>query len=473
MAETFGPILAKARAERGESLEQVSRVLHLRPRYLQALEEDDYPALPSDVQGKGYLRMYAAYLGLPAQPLLETWGKKLKRKAGDPLPPPVEVQSEEIPEHQPVEEEIQPDTEEPSLSESEPLPLGPIDPPEMAALEPEEEVSAPKSADLFVQMGEKLRRQREALNLSLADVERHTHVRLHYLEAIEDGRIDDLPSPVQGRGMINNYASFLEVDPDAMLSTFAEALQARRLETHQSLPTTRKKGAMPRRAASKPPSTLRRLITPDLILGSVLIIVLFGFAVWGATRITAVQGQQTEPTPPSIAEVLLQTSTPLAVVPVTSTPLVNLATRLPADNNGGAAAVTSPTALPTITLPAAGTGPLQVTVVAQMSTYMRVTVDGKVAFDGRAIGGNAYPFSGDTRIELLIGNAAALQVFFNQNDLGNLGLVGQVKTLIFSKGGVVTPTPQFTVTTSPTSTITVTPRPSQTRPAPTITPFVP
>jgi cytoskeletal protein RodZ len=473
MAESFGPILAKARAERGESLEQISRVLHLRPVYLQALEEEDYAALPSDVQGKGYLRMYAAHLGLPAQPLLETWGKKIKHKAGDPLPQPVAVETIEAPELQPVEDEVQTELEEPTPPEIESMGFDTIEPPDEPEPRPKEEVPAPKSADLFVQIGEKLHQQREALNLSLADVERHTHVRLHYLEAIEDGRIDDLPSPVQGRGMINNYASFLELDPDAMLSTFAEGLQARRLETHAPMPSTRKKGAPARRATIKPPSAVRRLITPDLILGTILITVLFGFGVWAATRVTAVQDQPAVPTPPSIADVLLQTSTPAALVAVTSTPIANLATLLP-DNSGGSAAQSSPTAVQaTITLPAAGTGALQLAIVAQMSTYMRVTVDGKVTFDGRAIAGNAYPFSGDTRIELLIGNAAGLQVFFNQNDLGNLGLVGQVKTLIFTKGAVVTPTPQFTPTSSPTPTTTVTPHPSQTLPAPSITPFVP
>ena len=86
MAEPFGEILLKTRLERGESLEQVSSALHLRPRYLQALEEEDYSALPSNVQGKGYLRMYAGYLGLSAEPLLENCGKKFKLPAGAPLP---------------------------------------------------------------------------------------------------------------------------------------------------------------------------------------------------------------------------------------------------------------------------------------------------------------------------------------------------------------------------------------------------
>ena len=468
MAETFGPILAKTRQERGESLEQIARVLHVKPHYLQALEEEDYAALPSDVQGKGFLRLYADHLGLPVQPLLEYWGKKPRRTPEDlklitaAEKPPVTTETP------PAEEDSQAETIEPPDIEPqpgiEPLPVAS----DSARLE--ETATSPKSGDLFVEIGQKFRQQREALDLTLEDVERHTHVRLHYLSAIEDGRIEDLPSPVQGRGMINNYASFLNLDADAILSTFAEALQTRRLETHVAPPASRKRGSPSRRAAAEPPSALRRLITPDLVLGGLLIAILFGFAVWSATRISAVEDQQAPPTPPSIAEVLLQTATPPVVTPTIPAALPGLATRIP-DNN--AANPTATEITPTITLPSAGSGALQVAIIAQMSTYMRVTVDGKVAFDGRAIVGNAYPFSGNNQIDLLTGNAAALQVFFNQTDLGNLGLVGQVKTLIFTKGSVTTPTPQATATSSPTPTFTVTPRSTQTLPAPTITPFIP
>ena len=110
----------------------------------------------------------------------------------------------------------------------------------------------------------------------------------------------------------------------------------------------------------------------------------------------------------------------------------------------------------TITVPVSGNAPLQVYVIARQRAYLRITVDDKVAFDGRVVPGNAYTFSGEKKIELLTGSAAALQVFYNQKDLGVLGLVGQVKSYIFTKDGAVTPTPQFTATptrtTQPTST---------------------
>jgi hypothetical protein len=53
-------------------------------------------------------------------------------------------------------------------------------------------------------------------------------------------------------------------------------------------------------------------------------------------------------------------------------------------------------------------------------------------------------------VELLTGDGDALQVFFNQQDLGALGQPGEVVNLVFTLDGMQTPTP--TVTPSPTST---------------------
>ena len=58
-------------------------------------------------------------------------------------------------------------------------------------------------------------------------MERHTHIRMHYVRALEAGNLAGLPSPVQGKGMLNNYAAFLGLDTDAMLLRFADGLQAR------------------------------------------------------------------------------------------------------------------------------------------------------------------------------------------------------------------------------------------------------
>ncbi len=454
---------------RGETLEQVSLELHIRPKYLEALECGNYEILPSGVQGKGFLRLYAGHLGLPVKPLLEKWGTRADQPPAPPPPPPA-VQPPPV-ETGPVEIEEEADSD---AAEEFPLeydePSTPANTVSFDATPVEKPARPqPKSTDLFSQIGQQLNRQRLVLNLTLADVERHTHVRQRYLAALEEGKIEDLPSPVQGRGMLSNYAGFLEMDVDALLLKFAEALQSRRIEYIKPA-ASKKRPTTPRRPTRAP--SWRRLITPDLLVGSALILVLVGFAVWTASQVTAMQQKNAEPTPPSLAQVLLQTGSPVPQVSVSPTLPPNVGTRAP-ETGGVVAPLVSSTPEATITLPAGNFGPIQVQVIAKMQTYLRVTVDGKVQFDGRAIPGNAYSYGGTNRIEMLIGNAGALQIFYNQRDLGSLGFVGQVLSLIFSKDGVVTPTPLYPPTSTRTQAPTSTLRPSPTLPTATITPFIP
>jgi hypothetical protein len=86
---------------------------------------------------------------------------------------------------------------------------------------------------------------------------------------------------------------------------------------------------------------------------------------------------------------------------------------------------------------------------------MRATVDGKVEFEGRVMPGNAYPFVGGSVVEILTGNGAALQVFYNQLDMGVLGTFGQVVDRIYTVQGILNPTP--TITRTPTTVPRVTP----------------
>ncbi len=105
----------------------------------------------------------------------------------------------------------------------------------------------------------------------------------------------------------------------------------------------------------------------------------------------------------------------------------------------------------------ANAAPLQLYIIAQQRAWMRITVDGVIEFEGRTVPGNAYTFSGDDRIVLQSGNGAALEVYFNQEYLGNLGAMGEVINLDFSQSGLTVPTPTITPTSAATSTPTVTP----------------
>ena len=58
------------------------------------------------------------------------------------------------------------------------------------------------------------------LSLTYEEVERHTRVRALFLKALEDGALEDMPSPVQTRGILANYAVFLDLDADTILLQF-------------------------------------------------------------------------------------------------------------------------------------------------------------------------------------------------------------------------------------------------------------
>jgi cytoskeletal protein RodZ len=72
MSDSIGARLRQARELRRLTVEQVSETTKLRTHYLQALENDDYSAIPSAAQARGFLRLYASFLELDVAALLPT-----------------------------------------------------------------------------------------------------------------------------------------------------------------------------------------------------------------------------------------------------------------------------------------------------------------------------------------------------------------------------------------------------------------
>lgn len=66
----IGEQLRAARIARGKSLQDVQADLHIREKYLEALEEEKFQVIPGIVYAKGFLRSYARYLGLDEDALI-------------------------------------------------------------------------------------------------------------------------------------------------------------------------------------------------------------------------------------------------------------------------------------------------------------------------------------------------------------------------------------------------------------------
>jgi cytoskeletal protein RodZ len=62
--KTVGSILKEARGAKNITLEQAEIATKIRLKFLQAIESDDYTALPSVSYAKGFVKNYSEYLGL-------------------------------------------------------------------------------------------------------------------------------------------------------------------------------------------------------------------------------------------------------------------------------------------------------------------------------------------------------------------------------------------------------------------------
>lgn len=70
--------------------------------------------------------------------------------------------------------------------------------------------------------GETFKKRRKELNFSLKEVENATSIRMNYLQAIEEGEVNKLISPVYAQGFIKQYANFLGLDGEAFVRDNAE-----------------------------------------------------------------------------------------------------------------------------------------------------------------------------------------------------------------------------------------------------------
>ncbi len=314
-------------------------------------------------------------------------------------------------------------------------------------------VPAQPADAIFAEIGAQLRARREMISLTLDEVERHTKLRAMFVKALEDGALDKLPSPVQTRGMLANYATFLDLDTDTILLRFADFLQARRYEKYAETPREKIQTEV---ITSMP--FLRSFIAGDLIFGVLMIAILAALAIWGVGRVIRSQEVQTvEATAPSIVDVLGGTSFP--------TPTLDL-TFVPVENNP----VATPATLETLSTSGVNAN-VAVSVFAVERVFVRISVDGKVAFEGRLAPRETKIFEAENQVMVLTGNAAALRITYNGNDLGLMGSVGEVVSRVYLITGVVTPT--ATIPPTPTNTLpaTITETPTLTPTAtPTATP---
>nr|MBC7246038.1 helix-turn-helix domain-containing protein [Chloroflexota bacterium] len=247
------------------------------------------------------------------------------------------------------------------------------------------------------ELGETLRKAREAKGLSLAQVEEATKILSTYLQALENEEFERLPAPVYVKGFLRNYAIYLGLDPQQVLSLY-------------SAPAAPAAAAPAFSVLNEPlePVTLRSLWPLGLV---VLAVVLAVLGWWGYQRY---RGRA----PFALAW-------PLARATATATPTIAPPTPTPTPPPPTPTASPSPTwtAVPTPTstpMPTTVGLELSVEIVGERA-WLLVIADDERVFAGFLEPGAKSTWTARERIVLRSGKPAATLVTLNGQALGPLG----------------------------------------------------
>ena len=83
----IGNSLREARERQGLGYPEIELATKIRAKYIRALEEEDFTAIPGDAYIRGFLRTYAEYLGLDGDVYVDEYASRFITSWRDELPP--------------------------------------------------------------------------------------------------------------------------------------------------------------------------------------------------------------------------------------------------------------------------------------------------------------------------------------------------------------------------------------------------
>ncbi|MBN1192265.1 MAG: helix-turn-helix domain-containing protein [Coriobacteriia bacterium] len=225
-------------------------------------------------------------------------------------------------------------------------------------------------------LGNTLARLRRERGKTLAEVEAATKIMGRMLSALENERWDELPAKVYVKGYIQNYADFLGVDAAPLLEEYAHDTGM-----HAQLPERPHLKHIPEQTVVPHRLDVHAIPTGawKAIAAAVVVVALL---VWG---ISALVGRDDTPPP----------------IPVGSTPASDSASSVTEVGETGSAA----------TAPASGEPfTLKIDVAEGQSSWLQVTVDSLLAYDGTLPGGQSKQWTVTSDAVIRVGKPAAVTI---------------------------------------------------------------
>lgn len=238
--------------------------------------------------------------------------------------------------------------------------------------------------------GASLRRERELRGVSLQEIAAATKIGVRMLEAIEGDRLDKLPQGLFVRGFVREYARFLALDEQKILTELSFHAPAD--------PVSEQTSGQP---GPKISNRLAARLTNAGLAGSVFAVV--GFLIMSP----GLSGRVSAPAPvPPVGDA--KASAP--AIPGTNSP-------------GSHGVATAITADPSSVLPQ----PLQLTLTATEDCWIGLDVGGDRVEDRILRKGESFSITARQNASLAVGNAGGLLVAIDSGPAVPLGNRGEVK----------------------------------------------
>lgn len=141
-------------------------------------------------------------------------------------------------------------------------------------------------------IGEKLRTAREAMGLSIADVEKTTKIQARYLNAIENDDFDKLPGDFYTRAFIRQYAQVVGLDGKKLLADFHKDVPESKPDEYVEDSVDNKTEEVKKTTNNKK-SQVQKYLPRIATIAGIVIVVIIIYIVF--TRIAGGSNKQAEP----------------------------------------------------------------------------------------------------------------------------------------------------------------------------------
>ncbi|MDJ0697219.1 MAG: DUF4115 domain-containing protein [Mastigocoleus sp. MO_167.B18] len=250
----------------------------------------------------------------------------------------------------------------------------------------------------FKEIGATLKQAREEKSIRLEELALHTRIRIIYLQALEDGKFEELPETIYVRGFVYRYGDAVGLDGKALAEMFSDIFQKE--EPKENIETTQLKTSFN---------------LPFLSLFYIFLIVSASFGLFFVLR-PRPQVESTAQNQSSLSVSSQKTTSKESI----SNSISNSQPKLKATGSQKPAAKST----------------VQVSLKLTGRSWMEVTVDDKTVVNGFMEKGQNKSWTAKEELTVRAGDAAVVFISKDDSEPEAMGAKGEVKQITFKPEGV-------------------------------------